>query len=389
MGGKTGFFRYIDDEESLNDFFSSLLAWSLEDDPTVLNAIHDDIQFDSQAEVIATQRDGLPRHVPGNSRSRTLDWVVRDSTKIVGYESKTGTDVPKKTQLSEEQSKLELNSNGLNCYLYTVTEHNSDPTDTEVAKWVSWYDVGARINSLDADNKAIEMLQAMAQHEGYDKFRGFEEFKQSGEWIARHEDQLIDLVFEVNRHLEHLEVYTDSNVPQHTTKRLHRAKRKSYDTLNQAYHVFPFHPTGEPEYIDENYYPCIFAPAIENQVSVYMNINVWEERESRRKLLEMVKNNKDSITDMVADYEMSFLASSNSLNHGDKEISTYNGHEIPGVIEDKIGNDRWKRLFIGWDIDTEQDPDNVVTDCVNRVRQLHGIFFGGSEYVPKMTDPLD
>jgi hypothetical protein len=39
MGAKQNIFRYIGDEESQNDFFVSLLAWSLEDGPEVINTI--------------------------------------------------------------------------------------------------------------------------------------------------------------------------------------------------------------------------------------------------------------------------------------------------------------------------------------------------------------
>ena len=90
---KRTFFRHIRGEESQNDFFLSLLAFSLEHGPEVLNAIHDDLTFSSQAEVVASQRDGLPKN-SSDSDNFTLDWVVRDSDKLVGYESKTESGIP-------------------------------------------------------------------------------------------------------------------------------------------------------------------------------------------------------------------------------------------------------------------------------------------------------
>lgn len=102
-------FRHIDGEKSLNDFFSSLLARS--NTSRVLNAVHREIRFRNDAEVVATQRDGLDEHPDENSKLRTLDWVVKDGGKMVGYESKTGNPLDA-TQLQEERRKLNENADG-------------------------------------------------------------------------------------------------------------------------------------------------------------------------------------------------------------------------------------------------------------------------------------
>lgn len=157
---KQNFFRYADGEEPQNDFFISLLSWS--DVPYVLNIIHeeDNIEFDDSAEVIATQWDGLPRHPPENDTRRALDWVVKDETKLVGYESKCGDDL-RSNQLREEHRKLEYNTNNREVHLFAFTEDIREPDVDADFSWKRWSDVGKAIIDIEEKSKPIEMMAEM------------------------------------------------------------------------------------------------------------------------------------------------------------------------------------------------------------------------------------
>jgi len=159
MDGKQNIFRHIGDEESQNDFFVSLLAWTLKDGPEVLNAIHDELTFSDEAEVIATQRNGLSRDASENPGSRILDWAVRDTGTLVGYESKTGDGYPSNTQLQQEHRRLEANSGGRDVYSFAFSDHAREPAsiDSSLAEWLSWYQVAERVLELDTEDKAIRM----------------------------------------------------------------------------------------------------------------------------------------------------------------------------------------------------------------------------------------
>lgn len=96
-------FRYITNEESLNNFFAGLISAVVEDGPSVLNSIHDEIQFSNQVEIVGTQRDGYGQYSAANESKRTLDWVIEDDEVLVGYESKRGKSVPNDVQQLHEE----------------------------------------------------------------------------------------------------------------------------------------------------------------------------------------------------------------------------------------------------------------------------------------------
>jgi hypothetical protein len=381
MGAKQNIFRYIGDEESQNDFFVSLLAWSLEDGPEVLNAIHDELSFTDEAEVVATQRSGLPNDSHENPGSRILDWVVRDTDKLVGYESKTGSSVPGKTQLRQEHRRLEANSGSRDVYLFAFSDQPQQPASIEdsPAEWFSWYQVAERVLELDTEDKAIRMLQHMFRDEDYEGFTGFTEFSRESRWLTKHDAEFVELVFDVNRHLGEIEVYTTGNTHlwHSTSLNLEKLRSSVWSTINQAYHMAHFHPNGRPECVENYYRPGVFLPALENDLRVYMDINA-NKRDSN---LDFVQQNAPTLAQMVEEQDMHLRTSWNSFNTPKREFLDYeSAGEIEEVLTEKAGKENWKRLLFGWDVSVEQSPRSIILETAERIEKLHELFFEPSEY---------
>jgi hypothetical protein len=374
---KGTFFRHIKDEESQNDFFVSLLSWSLNHDARALNTIHNNLHFTDEAEVIATQRRSDLENHPENDKDRTLDWVIGDSDKIVGYESKTGSSAPKTKQLTEELRKLKMdqNSGGRDVYLFAVTDHTVNPLDGNKFEWLSWYEVAERIRSLEATTDSIKILQNMFKNENYEKFSGFDEFAQTREWFIDHEKQFVRLAFEVDHELDKIEIYTDgkNHLPHHNNKdRLDYAYKYNSRMINQSILNIPFHPAGEPEYVDNQYDLLLMIPALQNRLAVYMHINTGKEEQ----LKEFVEQNVEDLLKIINEHEMELRTSWNRLNHPDRELKIYSSHNsIRDVLDDKIGEKYWKRLYFGWEIDTEPDSDVIVNQVVEKINKLFDIFY--------------
>lgn len=210
MGSPThDFFRYVDGEESQTDFFVSLLNQT--DTARVLNAIHDKLEFDDSAHVRATQRDGLPHHPVETDKRRTIDWVVEDNTKLVGYESKTGNDSLSSKQLREERLKLEHNAGRKNVHLFGITEDVNKPNYGADASWLSWFDVGASVIDIENKSEAIEIMSDLFKHKGYEGFTGFAPFKRDEAWFISHQNDAVDLAFEVDKYADEVGLYTKKN----------------------------------------------------------------------------------------------------------------------------------------------------------------------------------
>jgi len=381
MVAKRHLFRYIGGEESQNDFFVSLLAWSLEDGPQVLNAVHDELTFSDKAKVIATQRNGLSRDAPENPGSRILDWVVRDTDKLVGYESKTGDGYPGKTQLQQEHRRLEANSGGRDVYLFAFSDHAQEPEsiDSSQAEWLSWYQVAERVLELDTEGKATRMLQDMFKEEDYDGFTGFTEYKRKNRWLTRHGSEFVELAFDVNRHLDEIEVYTSGNTHlwHSTSMNLEKLRSKGWSTINQAYHIIHYHPVDDSESVENYYRPAIFLPALENDLRVYMDINA-RKRDSNK---EFVQENTSTLAHLVKDQDMHLCTSWNSFNTPEREFLDYDSvDEIESVLAEKAGRENWKRLLFGWKVSVDQSPRSIILETAEKIEELHEFFFAESEY---------
>lgn len=367
------FFRHIRGEESQTDFFVSLLSYSLDHGPEVLNKIHDNIEFTDEAEIVATQRAGL-RNTPESGVNYILDWVIRDGEKLVGYESKTGSGVPSNSQLDGELEKLAANSEGRDVFLYVFSDHAQNPLGQSDVQWLSWYDVAHRIKALNPTTDSIKILQEMFDHEGYQRFSGFDTFEQSREWFTRHETQIVQLAFELERHLEGLEIYTGGNnhMRWHTsTGNLPRLFQNQSRSLNESYHTIPFHPDGTPAYVNNHYGLCLFASAFSNEVGAYMHLHTAK----NENLQEFVKENSDQLVALVNDHRMELRTSWNRLNHPEREIQRYREIDsVRDVLEEDVGTEYWKRLYFGWHIDLDQEPTAIVDEVCERFQLLSSLF---------------
>lgn len=379
------FFRYIRDEESQNDFFISLLAFSLGNGPAVLNAIHDDLTFSSKAEVVATQRSGLPKPPTESGRNYTLDWVVRDEDKLVGYESKTGRGVPSNGQLDGELDKLRANTRGNDVFLYAFTDHHKNPIDRTDVKWMSWYEVASRVQALDSADEPVQILQEMFDERGYDQFEGFDRFEQSREWMLNHERQIVKLAFEIDRQADQFEIYTSgqNQVPQHTTtKQLTKVLNTRSHGLNQSIYAISFHPLEQSRYATKGYNLCLLVPLIRNELATYAHIKA-----SRDELEEFVRSNASSIAEMVEEHGMTLKTSWNRLNDPERRLKQYDTREeVEEVLRHKSGSEYWKRLYFGWDVDTEQSAAGVVDEAGTQFSELYRLFFepaAGLDSVPQ------
>jgi hypothetical protein len=373
MSEKT-FFSHIQDEESQNDFFISLLSATLKHDATVLNAIHEDLEFTDQAEIVATQRSNLSLSHPKNEHKRTLDWVVRDKNKLVGYESKTNGNEPSKKQLIEEHRKLERNSKGRDVFLYVFTDHPTDPIDWEKVTWISWYDVARQVRELDTYTDSIRLLQKMFDNKNYENFDGFESFEQSREWFTRHEKQIVQLAVEADRHLNEVDLYTEgtNHLPHHTNKwNLTNLLKHDSHSINQSIHLIPFHPTGQSEYVDKKYDIILAASSIKNELNISMHLHT-----SKNKLEEFVQSNSETLAQIVDSHGMILQTSWNRLNDPKRNFKEYSDpDEIKDVLSKKIGSEYWKRLYFGWEINTTQSPNEIVSETVHRISELYEIFY--------------
>lgn len=80
MGAPSEIFRHIDDEESFNDFFAGLVSTALDGDSTVLNEIHEELQFSDRASVVGTQRNGYGSYTSVNKLIGRLIGLLRTTS---------------------------------------------------------------------------------------------------------------------------------------------------------------------------------------------------------------------------------------------------------------------------------------------------------------------
>ena len=380
---KRDFFRYIDGEESQTDFFVSLLDQT--DTAQVLNAIHNDLEFDDSAHVRATQRDGLTYHPDENDIRRTIDWVVEDDTKLVGYESKTSTDSLDSKQLREERRKLEHNAGRKDVYLFGITEDVHKPDFGAEATWLSWYDVGAAVIGIENKSEAIEIMSDLFKHKGYEGFTGFTPFERDEAWFITHQNDAVDLAFEVDKYADGLSLYTKKT--NHTDfynrakRNLNKVKRNGYHSLGPSYYIFAYQPDEYFDDVDTNYntsagvgwYLAIVVPALQNEVHVHLNTYLSKDDTSRK----FFNQYSEQIAQLIEENNMELHASGNSLfSESDPTIHT-DSEEISALIENEGGKGRFKRFRIGWEVDTDQPPEDIVENVTEKVEELHEIFYNG------------
>lgn len=379
---KRDFFRYVDGEESQTDFFVSLLDRT--DTARVLNAIHNDLEFDDSTCVRATQRDGLPHHPEENDKRRTIDWVVEDDTKLVGYESKTGNDTLSSKQLREERRKLKHNTGTKDVYLFGITEDVHKPDYAADASWLSWYDIGASVIDIENKSEAIEIMSDLFKDKGYEGFTGFEPYERDESWFITHQNDAIDLAFEVEKYADGVSLYTKGN--KHTDfynrakQNLNDIKRDDSRSLGPSYYIFAYQPDEYFNGADTDYntsgigwYLAIVVPALQNKVYVQLNTYLSKDDTARK----FFNRYSGEIAQLTDENDMEFHASGNSLFSETTPTVHTNPEEIRALIENEGGEGRFKRFRIGWEVNTDQSPEDIVEDATVKIEKLHQTFYNG------------
>jgi hypothetical protein len=172
-------------EERLNQQFSGYLYYSLQIGPELLNSLHEDldIAFSEESTLVAHQNSPLPRYTEDGT-DREIDWVIADKNKLVGYESKYG-DSLSSSQLQGELEKLELNAEGRDILLITVTPHTTPPKildqfEDDPVHWLSWSNISRWLDQIEeSDIRAeqrpiLRMLQDLFEVEDMHPFTGFD-----------------------------------------------------------------------------------------------------------------------------------------------------------------------------------------------------------------------
>lgn len=172
-------------EERLNQQFSGYLYYSLQIGSELLNSLHEDldIAFSEESTLVAHQNSPLPRYTEDGT-DREIDWVIADKNKLVGYESKYG-DSLSSSQLQGELEKLELNAEGRDILLITVTPHTTPPKildqfEDDPVHWLSWSNISRWLDQIEeSDIRAeqrpiLRMLQDLFEVEDMHPFTGFD-----------------------------------------------------------------------------------------------------------------------------------------------------------------------------------------------------------------------
>lgn len=378
------FFRFVNDEESQTDFFVSLLARG--ETPRILNEIHDTLQFDDTAEVIATQRDGLSFDSNKNDTQRTLDWVVADNEKIVGYESKRGDDLYGK-QLREERRKLQANAGNRATHLYAFTEDRQDPDVDADYQWKSWFNVGRTIIELNSDSEILSIMTDLLKNSGYEGFTGFADYERSETWFIKHQNEAADLAREASDYAQGISLYEKgtkhTNLHNRATDSITDVEEKEYRAFGPSYYVFANQPSeyfngAEVSYNTKNlgWYIAVVVPALHNEV--YVQLNTYLSKDSEAK--EIFRRYSKEIADLIVRNGLEMHASYNSLL---KEISPTvhtTRSEIIDILENKAGSEQYKRIRIGKpSIDTDQPPREIVRETAEQIEEIHDLFYEGVE----------
>lgn len=379
---KRDFFRYVDGEESQTDFFVSLLDWT--DTARVLNAIHNDLEFDDSAYVRASQRDGLPHHPEENDKRRTIDWVVEDDTKLVGYESKTGNDALYPKQLREERRKLKHNTGTKDVYLFGITEDVHKPDYAVDVSWLSWFDIGASVIDIENKSEAIKIMSDLFKNKGYEGFTGFELYERNEAWFVTHQNDAVDLAFEVEKYAERVSLYTKGN--KHTdfynraNENLNKIKKNGYHSLGPSYYIFAYQPNEYFNGADIDYntsrigwYLAIVVPALQNKVYVQLNTYLSKDDTARN----FFNQYSEEIAQLIDKNDMELHASGNSLFSETTPTIHTNPEEIKALIENEGGKGQFKRFRIGWEVDTDQSPEDIVGVATEKIEELHQTFYNG------------
>ncbi|AGN02381.1 hypothetical protein L593_12190 [Salinarchaeum sp. Harcht-Bsk1] len=95
--------------------------------------------------------------------------------------------------------------------------------------------------------------------------------------------------------------------------------------------------------------------------------------------------NQDRLADIIAENEMTLRTFWNRLNHPNRDIQKYTGpDDVKDVLQNKHGSDYWKRLYFGWEVDTDQNANTIVEDTVEKLTDLDRLFHDPADGLDEM-----
>jgi len=147
-----------------------------------------------------------------------------------------------------------------------------------------------------------------------------------------------------------------------------------------SYYIFAYQPNEYFSDADIDYntsgvgwYLAIVVPALQNEVYVQINTYVSRDETARR----FFNQYSEQIAQLIEEYDMEFHASGNSLFSEMNPTIHTDPEEISTLIENEGGEGRFKRFRIGWEVDTDQSPKDIVGDATKKIEELHEIFYNG------------
>lgn len=297
-------------EERLNQQFSGYLYYSLEIGPGLLNRLHAKlaISFSEEAAVVADQNSPLP-HYTENGPDRELDWVIADGDKLVGYESKYGDSLGRK-QLQDELQKLELNADGRDFSLITITPHTTPPRlldrfENDPVYWMSWFSIIRQLHKIKVDEinpeqrSLLRMLKDLFEAEDMHPFTGF-----------THQDKMQYRFFirDLRQELVQTDLEHPGSVNSSTTK---DPEPSSWKRLVPKRLDVPFvRETREEDWKRQRSYFTTIVDTETHEVHAGIVFNVRDVKSHS----EYVVDSLDQLIEYAADRDLELWASMNSLN---------------------------------------------------------------------------
>lgn len=375
------------DEETLNQQFAGYLHYSLQFSPELLNAIHRDqpLSFSKAAEIAAHQDSPLPRYTDIGP-DREIDWVVRDTDKLVGYESKYSA-LLYEDQLRDELAKLRLNAEDRDVSLVVFTMNTTpagllDRFTDEPVYWMSWYTVYRRLRQTPETDvrpeqrPILRMLQDLFEAEDMHPFTGFDQHDKL---------QYRYFIRDLRQELVGTDLENPGKVHTSTTR---DPEPSSWKRLVSKRLDIPFlRESREDDWSRMTSYLTVIVDTETHRVHVGIVFNLREIDAHRDYLAE----NMDAVLDYVSQEDMEMWASFNSLNQWEAGVATTRD---PGEMRSWLengsrnavqvdGTDYKKAIFLRGC--TASEPAELVQETKEQLLVLYERFLVSDDLYPWPT----
>jgi hypothetical protein len=234
---------------------------------------------------------------------------------------------------------------------------------------------------LKEKSEILEIMSDIFKKQGYEGFTGFTEFEQDEQWFVAHQNEAVNLAIEAAELVDGLTYRKKTDPHSRIRRNLEQVKKNDYRGFAPPYYMFMFYPIGykksEQGYdiTEEGWDIEIVVPALHNDV--YVQLNAYPAKDND--LRELFRGNAEALTDLIISNGMHVEASYNSLVKEIPPLLYDDSESILEVLREKVGESNSKRLRIGLEINTNQAPKEILQETVNRMEELHEIFYNGVE----------